>query len=261
MKCSRIQAIILRHFFVFRKNLDHLTGVFYWPAISLLLWGLTSSYFESQSIQGSGIIFAIVSGILFWLIVERGNMDITFSALQELWDKNLINIFGTPLMFAEWICAFFIITVIKTIISFFFALFLAFVLYHTHIFSYGFLLIPFGLSLMMTGWWIGCFIAGLILRYGTKVQALAWTVPAVIAPFAAIYYPVSALPPWAQYIATILPVSYIFESMRTITRYGIFNANDLFISIVLNVCYLACSLLFLRASFRKVLSRGLLKIY
>lgn len=261
MKIHRIHGIVIRHFFIFRKNLDHLTGVFYWPAINLLLWGLTSTYFESQLPRGSGIIFAIVSGIIFWLVVERANTDITFSILQELWDKNLINIFATPLTFAEWITSFIVLTVLKTAASFSFAVLLAYTLYRAHIFDYGFFLIPFGLLFMMSGWWMGCLIAGLILRFGTKVQALAWTVPMVLAPFSAIYYPLAILPRWAQAIAAILPTSYVFEGMRQVTRTGTLDIENLLLSASLNVFYLLLALIFLRSSFRKVLNKGLLKVY
>ncbi|MBI3420821.1 MAG: ABC transporter permease [Candidatus Sungbacteria bacterium] len=262
IKIHRIYALLLRHFFVFRRNLDHLTGVFYWPAINLLLWGLASSYFESRLVQGSGIVFAIVSGIIFWIVVERGEVDVTFSLLQELWDRNLINLFVTPLTFLEWICSFIVITILKTFVSFLFALFLAFILYQANIFLYGVLIIPFGILFFMTGWWMGFFVAGLILRYGAKVQALAWTVPAVVAPFSAIYYPVSVLPGWAQYIANILPTSYVFENMRQIIATGTFDVNKLLISLGLNLFYLLCAIVFLQRSFSKVLTtRGLGKVY
>lgn len=261
MKLHRIYAMSLRHFFVFRKNLDHLTGVFYWPAINLLLWGLTSSYFESQAAQSSGLVFAVISGIVFWLITDRGSFDITFSVLQELWDKNLINIFAAPLTFAEWVTSFFVITILKTIAGFLFAILLAYILYHAQIFSYGLLILPFGILLMMTGWWLGCLISGIILRYGTKVQALAWTIPAVLTPFSAIYYPLSALPSWAQHVSRLLPTSYIFEGMRQVIHTGAIDIEKLYISAILNIVYLIFSILFLRSSFHKILEKGLLKVY
>ncbi len=261
MKIHRIYAMTLRHFFVFRKNLDHLTGVFYWPAINLLLWGITSSYFESQLKGKTGIVIAVVSGIIFWMIAERGNQDITFSVLQELWDRNLISIFATPLTFAEWVASFFVLTFIKTLCGFFFAILLALLLYHLNIFLFGFLLIPFGILLMITGWSIGCAIAALILRYGTKVQALAWTVPAIIAPFSAIYYPLSILPPWAQAVSRILPTSYLFEGMRQVIHDGTFDARLFFMSAALNIAYIILAILLLRSSFHKALRKGLLKIY
>ena len=34
---------------------------------------------------------------------------------------------------------------------------------------------------------------------------LAWMIPYVFAPFSAVYYPLSALPHWAQVIAQALP--------------------------------------------------------
>jgi len=261
MKLHRIYAIILRFMYLFRHSWDRLSDAFYWPTLDLLLWGITSVYFKTYAPETSQIILIIVGAILLWIIVWRGQYEITVGILEDLWNKNLVNIFVAPLKFSEWIISLVALGVIKAIISFSFGLFVALILYKTDVFAYGLYLIPFAFLLIMTGWWMGFFIAGIILRFGTRIQTLAWTAPWVISPFSAIYYPLSALPVWAQKIALLIPTSYVFEGSREVINSGNLDLNKLYISFLLNIIYIILSLIFLRKSFNKVLKMGLVKAY
>lgn len=254
--------MVLRYFIYFKHSWDRMSDVFYWPVIDLLLWGITSAYFSSYLPNASVVIMMIVSGILLWIIVWRGQYEITINLLEELWNENLINIFSSPLKFSEWEVSVVIVGVIKAIISIVFAGFVAFILYKIKVFVYGFYLLPFIILLIMTGWWVGFFVAGVILRYGTKVQTFAWAAIMIISPFSAIYYPLSILPLWAQKVALIIPTSYVFEGSREVLKTGQLDWNKLIISLVLNIIYLILALIFVRSSFDKVLKdKGLVKVY
>lgn len=229
--------------------------------MDLLLWGLTITYVKSISQSPNNVVLVVVSGILLWLIVWRGQYEITVNILEELWSKNLINLFVSPLKFSEWVISLVILGIIKASASVLFATVVAFLLYKVGLFVYGWYLIPFFLLLFMTGWWVGFIVAGLILRYGTKVEQFAWSAIYIIAPFSAIYYPLSILPGWAKTISLFIPTSYVFEGAREIVTTGSLDPNKLLISFVLNLVCLLLSILFLIRSFSKVLKRGLIKTY
>lgn len=261
MKWHRIYAIVLRNIYFFRRSYDRLTDAFYWPTIDLLIWGLTSSYLKSFTPGNNTIVIIIITGILFWLIVWRAQYEITVNTLEELWNKNLINLFVSPLKLTELISSFIIIGIIKGFVSLAFAAGVAFLLYKVHIFLYGFYLLPFMAILIMTGWWIGFLVMGIILRYGTKIQTLAWSMIAVISPFSAIYYPLSILPHWAQYIGYFVPTMYVFEGAREILHTGHMDSQKFVIGFALNIIYLALSFVYLQKSFKKILEKGLVKVY
>lgn len=261
MKLHRIYGIILRYLFLFRHSYDRLSDSFYWPTVDLLLFGLTSNYFSRFSSNSSQIMLVILSGVLFWIIVWRGQYEVTVNLLEDLWNRNLVNIFVSPLKFSEWIISFLILGIIKSIFSFSFAMLLAYLLYKVELFMYGFYLIPLIFLLMLTGWWVGFLIAGVILRYGTRVQVLAWTTIFVLAPFSAIYYPLSILPSWAQTIAAVVPTSYIFEGSREIINTGHLDVQKLILSLGLNVVYLIFATWFLYRSFKVTLNKGLVKVF
>jgi ABC-2 type transport system permease protein len=113
----------------------------------------------------------------------------------------------------------------------------------------------------MTGWAVGFFVAGVILRYGTRVQFIAWSLIAVISPFSALYYPLSVLPQWAQDVARFIPTSYIFEGAREIIYKGHLSLDKIYWSLGLNLIYLTLGFIFLRLSFDKVLQKGMKRVY
>ena len=262
MKINRIWAMVLRYVYYFRHSLDRMSDAFYWPTMDLLLWGLTSAYFrQTSSVGSSKIIMIVISGILFWIIVWRGQYEITVNTLEEIWNKNLINIFSSPIKISEWVSSLLIIGVIKAVLSLSFASLVAYILYKINFFQFGFYIIPFGLMLIMTGWWVGFFLVGLVLRYGTKIQTFAWGGIMLISPFSAIYYPLSTLPLWAQKVAMFIPTSYIFEGTRDIINHASFDWNKILISFVLNIFYLTISIIWLKKSFNKILEKGLVKVF
>lgn len=260
MKLHRIYAVVFHHFYILKSSPDRISDVFYWPTIDILVWGLTGVYFAKAS-SFPNVLVILLSGIIFWTLVYSGQREISLALLEELWNRNLINLFTSPLTYFEWIIGIIIVAIIKSGLSFSIAILLAIALYKINVFHYGLYLLPFIILLTMTAWSVGFVVAGLILRYTTRVQTLAWSMIAIISPFSGIYYSISILPDWAQKVALFIPTSYIFEGMREVILKGTLDVNKLYISFILNAIYFVLSLIYLKRSFNKTLTRGLVKLH
>lgn len=261
MKIHRIYAILLRHLFLFRRSYDKMVDSFYWITLDLLLWGITGMYFQSITPDFQNVIFMILSGVLLWNIVYRGQIDITMGLLEELWNKNLVNLFVSPLTFREWIASLLTLGFVKAIISFSFGSLITVLLYKFGILIYSVHLLAFIGLLIMSGWWLGFLVSAFILRFGTRVQALAWTFVWLVSPFSAVYYPVEILPGWVQVISRFVPTSYIFEEARNLLYHGEVRYGQLGISLGLNIIFVILTFILLKQSFRAVLQKGLVKVY
>jgi len=247
--------------YLFKHSLDRQSDAFYWPTVDLIMWGLTSSYIGAHSTDKTSAVLMVISGLVLWIVLWRGQYEITVNILEDMWNKNLINMFAAPLKLSEWMVSFISLGFVKAGVSLFYASLMAMLLYKVKIFTHGIQLIPFLFLLMMTGWWVGFFVGGLIMRFGGKVQNFAWSMVYLIAPFSAIYYPLSVLPHWAQKVAAFIPTSYIFEGSRELVLYGHLDGGKLLIAFSLNALFLAFSLWFFKGSFKKVLQKGLVKLY
>jgi ABC-2 type transport system permease protein len=49
MKWYRVKAMVIRHMFTFIHSWEKLVDSFYWPAMDILLWGLTSAWIRSEA--------------------------------------------------------------------------------------------------------------------------------------------------------------------------------------------------------------------
>ena len=237
MNLNRIWAMVLRYFINMRHNLDRLSDMFYWPAMDLLIWGITGLYLAQLIPGSSNYLFVILSGLIFWIVIWRAQYEITTNLLLEFWDRNIVNLFTTPLTIAEWITSFMFFGFLKTIVSLSFSAVLAYIFYQYNVLSFGPYVLLFVLSLLFTGWIGGFIVAALLIRYGQKLQTLAWAGVAIIAPFSAVYYPVSVLPGWAQNIAFFIPSTHIFEAIRELLFTGSVAYDKILLSFVLNIFY------------------------
>ncbi|KKU46772.1 MAG: hypothetical protein UX62_C0008G0002 [Microgenomates group bacterium GW2011_GWA2_46_7] len=260
MKLYRIWGIALRYLFLFRHSLDRLSDAFFWPVVDLVMWGLTSRFFVSTIGGDNHIILALLGGIILWIFPWRGQYEISVNLLEDLWNRNLVNLFVSPILFIEWIATLLLLGVLKSLISFSFAGLLAYLLYRANIFVLGWLLLPWGALLILFGWVFGLLIAGIVMRYGTRIQTLAWTAIYMIAPFCAVYYSVETLPVWAQTVTHFVPASYVFEAMRATISGNTVPLTALIWPTILCLIYFALAALMIRRSFLHILKRGLISV-
>jgi ABC-2 type transport system permease protein len=104
-----------------------------------------------------------------------------------------------------------------------------------NLWSLGLALAAFFVNLILTSWSIGVFVAGLLLRNGLGAESMAWTIMFLFLPLTCVYYPVTVLPHWLQYVAWALPPTYVFEGMRALLIEHVFRADLMLQSLGLNL--------------------------
>lgn len=256
MSFKRIWAVYLRYFYFFSR-LDNLSEVFFWPTIDILLWGITSVWIQTTETQIPHIALMILTGLVFWQIIWRGNYEIGVNILQEYWNRNLVNLFSTPLKLGEWMAGTMFVGLIKILISTGFASLLVWLLYSLNVYTVGLAVMPYFALLTLSGWMMGYLCGSVLIYFGQRLQMLAWMTPFIFAPFSAIFYPLSALPTWGQAIAKCLPTSYVFEGMRTIIAGGSFSYPLFWTSLTLNIVYLSLAMTLFKVLFEKSREKGL----
>lgn len=257
MNFRRIYAIFLRHLYIWPRSLERWQGSLGWPLLGLISWGMTMSFFQKNASFSFSIIAFLLGGVIFWEFTSISQREISVNFLDEAWNKNLINIFSTPLTVGEFLIASVILGLIKLAVTMTVMLIGALIFYKFNVFYVYGLYIPLLVTnLLIFGLSMGIIINGLIIRFGFGAQELAWALIAWISPFSCIYYPLSSIPLWAQKIGLMLPSTYVFEEMRRIIMRGSMNINNLFVSFGLNAIYLVLSLLFFKWMFESARENG-----
>ncbi len=252
----RIFAVALRYWYMLYRSYDRLADIFFYPIVDLAMWGLGSQYIRNQ-IQDYTYIAMVLSGLLMWIIVWRAQHEIIVSVLHEYWDGNLVNLFVSPLSVTEWLASVMFFSLFKILLSFAFACAFTQYVYGVNLIGIGPSFFFMVLILVLTGWALGTLISAGLFIVGTKAQGLPFSIAAFLSPFAAIVYPVSALPNWAQSLAFYIPSTHVFEVMR-FTILGIQSQSySLAVGFFLASIYFIISIWILKLAFKAALSRGL----
>jgi len=259
MSFQRIKAIYLRYFYYFAK-FEHLAEMFYWPTIDIFIWGMMSVWVQTNEGPRSDVSQLIITGLVFWQVIWRSSYEITVNILQEFWNRNMVNLFSTPLKLSEWMAATMLTGISKVLITLLFSTGLVYLLFTLNVFDIGIAIIPFIGLLICSGWIIGYLTGGIIIFFGQRYQMLAWMMPFVFIPFSAVFYPLSALPAWGQQIAKGLPMTYTFQGMRHLLQEGTFSYKLFWMSLILTSVFLIFSLGFFKLMFDKSREKGLSRL-
>ena len=259
MTLQRVWVIVLRYAFVYRRSPIRLIEVLFWPTMSLLVWGFMTTFIQ-RSTEGSlpGFITFLIGAMICWDILFRAQQGVSLSFLEDIWARNLLNIFCAPVRLSEYVLATFLFGLLRVGLTLTFLCVLAWLLYHFNFFTLGVALIPFVANLLMLGLTIGIITIAIVLRYGHGAEPFAWALPFLLQPFSAVFYPVSVLPGAMQKVAWAIPCTYVFEGMREVIGTGSISWDNLAWAIGLNIIYLMGAMGLLLHIFNVARDRGLL---
>jgi ABC-2 type transport system permease protein len=257
-RASVVWGLVYKFSCICYRSLDRIFDIVYWPVISLMLWGFTSTFVSSTS-SFSGVMEFFLGGAVLWSLFWRAQTDVGTFILEDFWSRNIYNLFASPVTPLEIFCAIGLIGLLRCILSFFFLSVLAWGLYTYNIFHIGGLAISaFTTVLLLFGWVIGIIISALIFRYGLRIQVLAWSVGFLIQPFSCVFYPLDSMPHWVQAIAIFLPTTHVFEGLRYAIATGTLAVRPLLTAFLLTLVLLIVALLFFQYALNQAKKRGLL---
>ena len=252
MQLNNIKAVILRHSLVMLRDPLRLTDMLYYPVLDIIMFGFTGMWLDKTGTTS----LAILTCLVCWQIFIRTYFEIAFSLLEELWSKNLVNIFSTTLTISEWMVSAMTLGIIKSFFSFTFSSFAVWLFFGFNILKFGLLIIPCLLSLAISGWCVGFLTSSLLFYKGQRAQSLVWMFSWLFVPFCAVFYPLNILPKIIQMVGKALPMTYIFEAIRSKITTGLFPISNLFISYSLNIFYLTLAMLIFKIMFERSKKSG-----
>jgi ABC-2 type transport system permease protein len=255
---ARLWAMLLRYLYILRSSWPRTLELLYWPTLQVLIWGFMSQFLRQNSSYVAQAFGVLLGAVMLWDLLFRSQLGLSISFLEEMWSRNLGNLFVSPLRAYEWVISLLAMSMIRVAIGVVPAALLAIPLYHYSIFAMGLPLIAFLILLMAMGWALGLAICGLILRHGMGAESLAWTIIFALSPISCVYYPVATLPYWLQPVAWCLPQTYVFEGMRAVLFHQTFRTDYFLSAVGLDLVYLALGVTVFFFAFRDARHRGAL---
>ena len=261
MHFNRIAAIVLRQVYLLRGSVARIVPLFAWVAVDVLLWGFISKYLNAIASPGFNFVTVLLGAVLLADFFTRVMQGVTTAFLEDVWSRNFLNFFASPLSIGEYLSGLVVTSIGTSAIGLVVMLVLATGAFGLSFFAYGIAIVPFLIVLFLTGIAFGIAATAIVLRMGPASEWFVWPIPAMLSPFAGVFYPITTLPAGMQYIARLLPLSYVFEGLRSVVAHGTFSGTMLLIGGCIAIVYVALACwLFVRVH-RYAVRTGLIARY
>ncbi|MGE5238904.1 MAG: ABC transporter permease [Chloroflexota bacterium] len=261
MNFGRIAAIVLRQFYLMRGSLSRVMTLFVWVAVDIVLWGFITAYLDAVTSPGFSFVPVLLGAVLLWDFLVRAMQGVTIAFFEDVWARNFLNVFATPLSMSEYLTGLVFSSVVTSSVGLAVMLVLATTLFGLSFLAYGLALIPIILVLFLFGIALGIFGSAVVLRLGPASEWFIWPIPALISPFVGVFYPISILPEWMRVVSVVLPPSYVFESVRTVISGGTLPEAAILWGACLSALYILVAYWFFVRMYKHAVRTGLIARY
>jgi len=257
----RVAAIVLRYAYLLRGSVARVVPLFAWVAIDVVLWGFLTRYLDAVSRSGIDFVTVLLGAVLLWDFFARSMQGVTMTFLEDVWTRSLLNVFATPITLAEYVTGLVLCSVGTSAIGLAVMVALATAAFGLSVAAHvGLAAAALGV-LFLFGIAVGVVGCAIVLRLGPAAEWFIWPIPAVLSPFAAVFYPVSILPGWMRAISWALPPAHVFETARAVLAGGRPDWARIGLAAALSLGYLVLAGLVFAGVHRHAVRSGLLARY
>ncbi len=261
MHWKRTGAIVLRQFYLIRGSVSRVLPLFAWVTVDIVVWGFITRYLNSLALSGFNFVPVLLGAVLLWDFLVRVMQGVTMAFFEDVWSRNFLNIFATPLSLWEYLAGLVLSSIATSSVGLLMMLVLATTAFGLSFFAYGAMLVPFLLELFLFAIALGIFGSALVLRLGPASEWFVWPIPPLISPFAGVFYPLSTLPEWMRYFSYLLPPAYVFEGMRSVLSGDRIPPGGLLLGAGLAIVYVLLACWFFARMYRHAVRTGLIGRY
>jgi ABC-2 type transport system permease protein len=261
MRAGRVAAVALRQWYLIRGSVSRIVPLFAWVVVDVVLWGFITRYLNTFTGSGYDFVPALLGAVLLWDFLTRVMLGVTMAFFEDVWARNFLNVFATPIRLSEYLAGLVLTSVASSVVGLVVMVAVATAAFGLSFAPYGLLLAPFLGVLFLSGIALGVVGAAIVLRLGPAAEWFIWPLPAIISPFASVFYPIATLPHWMQVVSRLLPPTYVFEGMRAIVLGRTVSAAPLLWGATLAVLYLALACWLFARVHRYAVRTGLIPRY
>jgi ABC-2 type transport system permease protein len=255
MSFERIRAVLLQELYITIRSVEVMVDLPLWSLITVVVFGFVTRFLSA--VMNPLVAQYLYLGTLMWEIIRVAQYSMSLGALWNVWSHNFGNMFITPLSMPEYVVAQMISGAAKALVLFSLVAVIAAWVFGLNLFDMGLgNLALMVLNLLCFAYSLGLIILGIILRLGTRIQALAWGLVLIFQPLTAAYYPLGVMPPALQAVARLFPPTYVFEAARASLAAPAVRWEDAGIAAAQNVVYFALAVWFFNYMFRRSRETG-----
>lgn len=248
----RVWAVVSRQALVQYRNPGMWFLLLALPVVDALLFTSIGVAYGS----GDGPIRVLFTGILLFHLVWQLTLAGSLGFLEEVWSRNVLNLFTTPVREIEYATALGVVGLMRTLIAVVLIGAVGGGMYAVDPASAGWVLAPAAAVLLVFGWAVALLVVGLTLQFGDSAEVFSWGTLVLLMPLSGVFYPVEALPGGLQAVARAIPLTRAFDATRIGIQGGGVAEGDLIIAALGSVVAVALAFWFVLRQLRRFREMG-----
>ena len=97
----RIRALIRRHAYLLLKSWPRIVSMAYYPTVTMVLWAFLTLYLAPTNSFLADAPGFFIGAVLLWDVLFRGQLGVSLTFIEEMYSRNLGNLFVSPLRLYE----------------------------------------------------------------------------------------------------------------------------------------------------------------
>ena len=93
----RVRAFVRRHAYLLLKSWPRLVSMAYYPTVTMVLWAFLTLYLAPTNSFLKDAPGFFIGAVLLWDVLFRGQLGVSLTFIEELYSRNLGNLFVSPL--------------------------------------------------------------------------------------------------------------------------------------------------------------------
>ncbi|MDZ7676128.1 MAG: ABC transporter permease [Acidimicrobiales bacterium] len=219
----RVFAVVRRQGLVQYRNPGMWFLLFVLPVVDAVLFASIGVAYG----DGTGPVRVLFTGIMLFHLVWQLTLAGSLGFLEEVWSRNVLNLFTTPLRELEYAVSLLVVGLLRTVVAVGMIAAVGGGLYALDPASAGWVLVPAAAVLLLFGWAVALLVVGLTLQYGDSAEVFSWGTLVLLMPLSGVFYPVEALPGVLQTVARAIPLTRAFDATRIGIEGGSLAVGDL----------------------------------
>ena len=207
----KILAFSYRNWIFAKRNIFAFFELLFWPVVSLISIGLMGSFLKLDY----NLLNFVLTGSIAGGVLQVTQLDVSYGLLYDVWSKSIKHTFLSPITHFHFVMGSWLIGVARGIIVFTLMTTFSYYVFEFSIPPSILMTVIFVTGLCLNALIIGMMVCLLVMLYGQRVEATAWASATLIMLVCGIYYPVSYLPNFVQFLSQLVPLTYFLEYYRS----------------------------------------------
>ena len=216
MRLNKINALIFRDYIILTRAKWRVVETIYFPLTTIIIWGFFALYSKELAVE-AGLIVLVVN--IFWNFAYIAQSTANMQIMEDIWAGSLKQLFLSGITEFDYIIARLFTATIMSILVMGLILGIS-ALFIPAMIAHPVYIVVLSAITLIGSLALAVLVAAFNVSTGREYGFVAWTALQIFILLSAPFNPISLFPKFLQYVAYLMPFTFIFEAARMLVLQG-----------------------------------------